>query len=328
MIYPPMRRVSGNESISAVPIKPNGKIVKAVEPYRRKEYGAYKAWKAMGGASAKTLHLCHSLHGLANMVDLPSIAENEKEARLCFVEPTSLNFDTFPSPLQYEIIPMILNCWPKEWPIVEQWIRKHHINAVIFTSVQTADYFRNGCQNINVFCVTEGIDTTLYHQGQPLKDRTIDLLEYGSIKRNFFHHQVKGIVYANRVNANWRLDTFQHLTDTLSDSKIVITLPRCDTEPEVAQGVEKLTQRFWEVMLSGSVPLGRAPKELTGLMGYNPVVELDREHADGQVRSIVEHISDYQSLVDRNRAMALRMAPWELWMRQVMEWLKLLGYQC
>lgn len=329
-----MGQVSGNESISMVPIKPNGKVVKAVEPYTEKgssnfKYGSYKAWKALGGATVPPpLHKCHLLHRLINKIDLAAIAKSRKEARLCCVEPTSINFDTYPSALRYEIIPIIWNCWPKLRPIVERWIKRHHVGTVVFTSTQTADYFRARCQDINVLCITEGIDTTLYHQGQTLNNRAIDLLEYSSIKRNFFHHQIEGVVCANRVNAYWRLDTFLHLTDTLSDSKIVITLPRCDSEPDVAQGVETLTQCYWEVMLSGCVPLGRAPKELTDLIGYNPVIELDREHADEQVRNIVGHIDEYQPLVDRNCEVAMRKATWEIRMKQVMAWLKLLGYQC
>lgn len=80
-------------------------------------------------------------------------------------------------------------------------------------------------------------------------------------------------------------------------------------------------------MLSCSVLLGRAPKELIDLVGYNPVVTLDKEHADEQVRDIVEHISEYQDLVNKNRETALRMAPWEIRMKRVMEWLEGLGYE-
>lgn len=102
--------------------------------------------------------------------------------------------------------------------------------------------------------------------------------------------------------------TFSQLLDTMADAKITISLPRCDTAAEETGGIETLTQRFWEGMLSRSVLLGRAPKELIDLVGYKPVVTLDKEHADEQVRDIVEHISEYQDLVNKNRETALRMA--------------------
>ena len=54
---------------------------------------------------------------------------------------------------------------------------------------------------------------------------------------------------------------------------------------------------------------------------------IDKEHADEQVMDIVEHISEYQDLVDKNRETALKMAPWEIRMKQIMEWLEGLGYE-
>ena len=80
-------------------------------------------------------------------------------------------------------------------------------------------------------------------------------------------------------------------------------------------------------MLSRTVLLGRAPKQLLELIGYNPVIDLDKNHPDEQVRDIVSHISDYQELVDKNRETALRLAPWEIRMKKIMTWLESLGYQ-
>lgn len=134
-------------------------------------------------------------------------------------------------------------------------------------------------------------------------------------------------LYINRENANGCMDSFNQLLNTMADAKVTISLPRCDTATEETGGIETLTQRFWEGMLSRTVLLGRAPKELIELIGYNPVIVLDKNHPDEQVRDIVNHISDYQELVDKNREMALRMAPWEIRMKKIMTWLESLGYQ-
>ena len=48
----------------------------------------------------------------------------------------------------------------------------------------------------------------------------------------------------------------------------------------------------------------------------------DKENPVGQIKAIVGNIADYQPLVDRNRETALRLAPWELRMREVKEWLE------
>lgn len=328
-----MRQRNLHESISEVKIRPNCKMVRAVSPFCTEassnfKMKAFDAWRLSGEAVSEAHYPPRVFHWPAYHLELPPLPKSRTEARLRFVEATSIRFDTFPDYAHYEIIPMIWDCWPAQRDILERWLRRHNINCAIFTSPQTADYFRAHMSDINVFSVTEGVDVSAYNEGKQLAERPIDLLEYGSIKRNFFHHYVEGINHINRQNAASKLDTFSDLTFTLSCSKVVIALPRCDTEPEVAQGLETLTQRYWECMLSRCVLLGRAPKELIELIGYNPVIDLDREHADEQVIDIVSHISDYQELVDKNRKTALRMAPWELRMQTIIDWLRLLGYKC
>lgn len=85
-------------------------------------------------------------------------------------------------------------------------------------------------------------------------------------------------------------------------------------------------------MLSRIVMVGHAPQELVDLIGYNPVIEVaidesSEENFRKEVKKILDHIEDYQPLVDRNRDVAVKMAPWELRMQHVKEWLVNLGYE-
>ena len=308
------------------------KIVKAVEPYafnHRPNFKQqpYKAWVAMGGKTVDAHYPPKFLHGVVYKHSLMALGQNRKEARLRFVEPVSVSFDTFPDYMRYEIIPMIWDCWPMYFNKVVDWLRKYHVKSAIFTSSQTAEKMRESLPNMNILSITEGIDVTPYLQGEVLTSRSIDLLEYGSMERNFFHELVTGINHVNRGNANGCMDSFEQLVDTIGKSKVTIAFPRCDTASEMTGGIETLTQRFWECMLSRTVLLGRAPKELVDLIGYNPVIDLDKNNPDQQVREIVNRISDYQELVDKNRETALKMAPWEIRMKKVMEWLVSLGYE-
>ena len=75
-------------------------------------------------------------------------------------------------------------------------------------------------------------------------------------------------------------------------------------------------------MLSRMVMIGRAPKELTDLIGYNPVIDIDPTNLQEQIKNIKDNITAYQPLVDRNRETALRLAPWELRMREVKKWME------
>ena len=95
---------------------------------------------------------------------------------------------------------------------------------------------------------------------------------------------------------------------------------------ELEEGIDTLTKRYWECMLSGVVILGRAPQELIDIIGYDPVVHLDLDNANAQILDILSHISDYQELVNRNRKSALEHGDWKLRIKQIQRILTELGY--
>ena len=130
--------------------------------------------------------------------------------------------------------------------------------------------------------------------------------------------------------------TNEQLVEAMGDAKVTIALPRSITHPKVAGDIETLTQRYWECMLSRIVMVGHAPKELVDLIGYNPVVEYNvndnangnlNEHLMKTIKVVLEHIEDYQELVDKNRQTALEVGDWTSRMNQVMGWLLQCGYR-
>ena len=70
------------------------------------------------------------------------------------------------------------------------------------------------------------------------------------------------------------------------------------------------------------VMIGRAPKELTDLIRNNPVIDIAPTNLQEQIKNIKDNITAYQPLVDRHREIAQRLAPRELRMRQVKEWME------
>ena len=288
------------------------KTVRAVAPYRHPGFlnfkaGPYEAWVKLEGQTAKAHYPMRALHGPAYRYELPTIGKSTREARLRFVEPVSLSFDTFPDYAHYEIIPFIWDCWPCYFEKMSRWMEKHQVKTAIFTSSQTAERMRMQFNEINVMYCPEGIGISRFPKGKLLRERTTDVFEYGRGSKQAYSQKL-----------------FQ---TRLTDAKLTIALPRSITHPDIADGIETLTQRYWECMLSGIVMVGHAPKELTDLIKYNPVIEMDQEHPTEQIRDILTHIGDYQSLVDRNRETALRMGDWTLRMREVMKWLKKCGYE-
>ena len=84
--------------------------------------------------------------------------------------------------------------------------------------------------------------------------------------------------------------------------------------------IETLTQRYWECMFSRMVMVGHAPQELVDFIGYNPIIELrDDISAEALIRDVLEHVEDYQALVDKNRETAARNGSWNMRMKWLME---------
>ena len=185
---------------------------------------------------------------------------------------------------------------------------------------------------MNILVVTEGVDISKHYEGTLLKDRKIDLLEFGRTNKLVIgESEFEGINHLCTGNLEKRL-TDEELHDAMADAKITIALTKNYTDPAIGGCVETLTQRYWENMLSRIVMVGHAPQELVDLIGYNPVIEVaidesSEENFRKEVKKILDHIEDYQPLVDRNRDVAVKMAPWELRMQHVKEWLVNLGYE-
>lgn len=308
------------------------KTVKAVMPYEYndlcnfKSY-PYRAWIEADGNTAKSHYPSKLFHGLIYNYSLPRLCKNTKEARLRFVSGYSIFFDTFPDFLFYEIIPVIWDCWPKNVPTVENFFRKYDVKTAIFTSSQTADVFRRKFPTMNILTITEGVNLDLYNKGKELKYRSIDILEVGRAWVNFFKTPLaKDINHIKTGNTARAFKTDEEFRDGLADAKVTINVPRCDVDKKTAGNIDTLTQRYWECMLSRVVMVGRAPKELIDLIGYDPVVDWDSIDTTPMVRDILNNIEKYQELVDRNYEAALRFAPWSIRIKQIMNFLTNKGY--
>ena len=308
------------------------KIVKAIPPYIYKgasnfKYYPCEAWEKIGGKVSRNFYPPQFLHSLIYRITLPSIFKNKREARLRFVSGYSIQFDTFPDYAFYEVIPLIWDCWPKQVESVAAFFRKHQVKTAIFTSSQTADVFRDLFPKMNIQTITEGIKIDLYSPGNVLSDRKIDILEIGRKDGNFFKTPLpEGINHIKTGNFARTFQSDEEFRAALADTKVTVTVPRCDVNPETAGNIETLTQRYWECMLSRIVMVGRAPKEFINLIGYNPVIDWDGNDASPLVSDILGNIGKYQDLVNRNYETAKEMASWEMRMKDIMIYFKNKGY--
>lgn len=324
------------------------KKVVAVAPLQRKgvvnfKQAPYEAWKKIGGKVANPHYLFQPFISFFHNHELPSLGKSGKEARLRFVEPINRKFDAFPDYAFFEIVPFIWDCWPCLDDRLSTWLERHEVRLAIFTSEQAAERIQNRFPNMKILVVTEGIDISKCFEGKPLNKRSVDVLEFGRSNHALFDsHCFDGMNHVCTKELKKRLSD-KELQELICDSKITIALPKCDTDAQIGAGQETLTQRFWENMLSRTIMVGHAPKELVDLIGYNPCIELDgfcshkgMSHYQikkldttaihYQLKNILDNISSYQSLVDKNRNCAQEMAPWEIRMETVQKFLIEQGY--
>lgn len=312
------------------------KTLKAVAPYQHSGFlnfkmAPYQAWKQNGGMVTGEHYPPRFLHGAAYRWEMPTVWKSKKEARLRLVEPVSLSFDTFPDYARYEVVPMFWDCWPCYFEKTRDWLVRHRVKTTIFSSRQTAERMREALPNINIIWCAEAVDDSVYDKGKLLKDREIDLLEFGRSNDRIINAEKLEQVWIGENSLN-HVCTKQHgkfiytneqLYQAMGNAKVTIALPRSMTQPEIAGDIETLTQRYWECMFSRLVMVGHAPQELVDFIGYNPVIELREDiSAEALIRDVLEHIDDYQAIVDRNRETAERLGSWDVRMEWLMEELR------
>lgn len=317
------------------------KQIKAVQPYIHPGYlnfksKPFKAWKELDGKVVdgwypRYLHWilskCDFFYGLKMFNFLP----REKGARLVFIQPINLYMDVGPSVLSYEVIPFFWDCWPRFYDKVELWLKRHKIKTAVFTCKETYKYFKYKFPSLNVIYCYEGIDSFSYIKGENLINRKVDILEFGRGASNLIDWNITTPILhiCTKVNDKF-LYTDDELHNIMSDSKISICFPQSITNIAKSGGIETLTQRYWECMLSRIVMVGHCPQELIDIIGYNPVIELEtsnnNKYKQEQVIQILENINNYQHLVDNNYSEAIKYCDWKIRINDLKNELKRYGY--
>ena len=262
-----------------------------------------------------------------------------KEALMIAANGVTIRDIAFPYYGSYEIVPMLWDVWPSTWERMYASFKLLDIKTVLVTSRQVAEMI-NRETTVRAFWIPEGINASLYHSGKALIDRQFDIFEMGR-RMPAYHRvlvelkdssQLHGLETSN-INADGTLQdkqvafTNEELYELMSQSKVMVCFPQCDTNPARAGDIETLTLRYWEAMLSRCVMVGRSPAELIDLIGYDPVINVDWDHPQQQLIDLLNHIGDYQELVDKNLKVAREMGSWEKRMPLIMKYLNEQGYE-
>ena len=307
-------------------------MIKIVPPYIHPghlnfKYPAFEGLLNCGLQAGKNHFPWKILHHWVFLYEIPQIYRDKKTVVLMFVEPVSITFDTFPYYETHEVIPFIWDCWPCYYDKMEAWFKRHETRTAIFTSRMEMEEMQKRCPQVKMLWCPEAVDASNYKKGKLLKDRYINLLEFGRSNERVLGKLSIDNHVCTYVNGKF-IYSNDELYEAMGDSRITVCLPKSMTHPDMAQGIETLTQRYWEAMLTRMVIVGHAPKELIDICGYNPVLELpdDKSLINTFILDILNDIEKYQDLVDLNRQTALEKGIWSIRMKDVVEWLDNIGY--
>jgi len=246
-----------------------------------------------------------------------------KEALLITANGVTITDEFFPYYFKYEPVPFLWDCWPSTWERMYDAFRLYDVKLAFSTSRQVVEMI-NRDSKVKAYWIPEGIDEYGYKNELKLEDRCYDVFEIGRQMPRLHQHLKKlndeGLIsgyHTSNINADGTLSqnnvaySDEEVKTIMSQSKIMICFPQCDTNPARGGNIETLTQRYWEAMLSGCIMLGRAPQELIDLIGYNPVVDVDWNDVEGQVKEMLGDVTVYQELVDKNYEVAMNKASWK-----------------
>lgn len=225
----------------------------------------------------------------------------------------------------YDIIPVVWDCWPECHKSFFRFLKMNRVRTMFCTSSQIVEMVREKFKEIDAVWLPEGIKVSEYPKGGKLLARKIDVFEMGR-RMDVIHDAIVTYKFSKKIvhcypRGELLFPDTNSLVEAMKDTKVSICYPHCDTNPGRAGNIETLTQRYWEFMLTGTLIVGRAPRELIEICGYNPVIELCG-HPAKQIESILANIDDYQCLVDKNRLTAERIGSWASRMDIILEHLK------
>lgn len=228
----------------------------------------------------------------------------------------------FPICYSNEIIPYCYDCWPNTWDAWQSFFKSNNVRIAFFTSKQACEHF--AASNPEIVCqwLPEATDPSKYISNRLLQDREIDVLEMGR-KYLAYHDSISALLcngYTHlyeKSSGEIIFPTTELLIDGLANSKISVCFPASITHPAKSSGLETVTHRYFESMASKCLMVGHCPDELLDLFGYNPVVEADLENPSAQIVEILNNISQYQELVDKNYSRFLEVGTWKIRVKTV-----------
>ncbi len=208
----------------------------------------------------------------------------------------------------------LFDAWPEFQERIVLFINKFSVDCVFISASQAAASIQERVE-ASVRWMPEGIEPAQYRQ-RPLPEKDIDVLQLGR-RYDAYHERIVGDLSRSgrtylyeREKGEMVFPAQREFAQGLARSKISICVPLSMTNPNRARGVETMTLRYLQSMVSRCLVVGHAPEEMVRLFGYNPVVEIDDADPAGQLADILANMDRYAGLIARNQRAVLENHTW------------------
>lgn len=208
------------------------------------------------------------------------------------------------------------------WPRFHKWIFPlldfFKVKLVFFSSKQVLQDFQQHYPKVKckAMWIPEGIKADEYCF-EKLEHKVIDVLEFGRMY-DAYHEKIISGLQANGKNHIYKKTNHEFLfpakidfTNALAKSKIVICVPSNITHPDRAEYISSMTLRYLQAMASKCLIVGILPSDMQEVFGYNPLIEIDMDHADTQIITILNHYEDYLPLIEKNYQAVIAHHQWQ-----------------
>lgn len=209
----------------------------------------------------------------------------------------------------------LFDAWPNTHDKIRELVKYWEINYVFLSSSQATKQLSSTINDCNYSWIPEGINPELYKY-YSTEDKDIDVVQLG--RKYEAHHELiqkplekeRKVYLYEKIKGEIIFLSREGFIDGLARAKISICVPSSITHPVRAGGIETMTTRYLQSMVSKCLVLGHAPQEMIHLFGYNPVIEIDMHDPVKQIFFILEHFKDYIPLVEKNYKTVIEHHTW------------------
>lgn len=209
----------------------------------------------------------------------------------------------------------LFDAWPVNTKKIIRFINDFNVDRIFVSSSQATRDLNLLLKENKCYWIPEGINPDEYYF-LPFHEKDIDVLSIGR-KFQKYHELIQVPLSNSNYNYEYASSLESHIfpdrgvfLNGLARSKILICFPRNVSHPEQAGHYETLTIRYLQAMLSKCLIVGHAPQELIELFKYNPVIEVEMDHAFDQLNEILKHYLDHNDLIERNYQEVLNNHTW------------------